>query len=124
LKALKAIRAATSVPKDTAQEIRKACVELMDSVFLNNNLIPQNIISILFTLTPDLKSLNPATAVRQQMGLNEVAMLCAQEAFIEGGLPHCIRALIHIELEEGKAIQHVYLNEARALRADWSGGTA
>ena len=45
-------------------------------------------------------------------------LLCARELPVPGALPRVIRALVHYYAEEGHSPQHVYLGEARSLRAD------
>ncbi len=119
MKLIKAIRGAITVEEDSKAQIREASVQLISSISQNNALKDLDIISIYFTLTPDLKSLNPATAVRENLNWTNVSMICAQEAFIEGGLPKCIRALLHVYLEENQQVKHLYLKEAQSLRNDW-----
>lgn len=118
MKGILAIRAATTVTSDSSKEIRQATAEMVKAVLLDNQLESKDIISVLFTLTHDLRSLNPATAVREELNWKDIVMLCAQEALIEGGLPFCIRGLFHIRAEKDK-VKHVYLNGAKSLRADW-----
>ncbi|HEY9886629.1 MAG TPA: chorismate mutase [Vampirovibrionales bacterium] len=115
----KAIRAATTIKQDKAEEIRLATKELISAVMKENDLQSNDVFSILFSLTPDIKSLNPATAVREELNFTDISMLCAQEAFIENGLPFCIRAMFHVYVNENKQVQHIYKNEAKVLRADW-----
>jgi len=116
---VKAIRAATCVNEDSEWQIKEASVELMSAVLRENQINSEDIISVYYTLTPDLKSFNPATAARTELGWKDVPMICAQEAFIEEGLKFCIRALMHVNLKPDQKVQHIYLREARNLRADW-----
>ncbi|MDX1920160.1 MAG: chorismate mutase, partial [Candidatus Caenarcaniphilales bacterium] len=120
MKFIKAIRLATTINQDSPAEIRLAVKELLEAMLEDNNLKVEDIISVYFTLTPDVKSLNPATAVREQLQWNSVPMICAQEAFIEGGMQKCIRGLIHASFEEDKKVHHIYQREAKSLRMDWS----
>ncbi len=119
LKELKAIRGATTVSEDSSNFIEEASSELMRLIIESNELLVEDIISILFSITPDLKSANPATAIRKSLGWTSTPMLCVQEAYIEGGLPRCIRALVHISSDKNKKLKHIYLNDAQTLRADW-----
>ncbi len=116
---VRAIRAASTVEQDSVDEIKLVSVELIEQVILQNELLKEKIISIYFTLTHDLKSFNPATAIRESLDWNDIVMICAQEAYIEGGLEKCIRALIHVQIDGDKKVQHVYLGRAKSLRADW-----
>jgi chorismate mutase len=44
--------------------------------------------------------------------------MCAREVPVPGSLPRVIRVLIHYYAADGHHAQHVYLGEARTLRAD------
>lgn len=117
----KAIRLATTIDSDSPDEIRQAVKDLLEAMLQENSLKVEDIISIYFTLTNDIQSLNPATAVREQLRWDNVPMICAQEAFIEGGMQRCIRGLIHASFPENKKVHHIYHKEAKLLRTDWSG---
>lgn len=115
---VRGIRGATSVKKDNTEEVLKATRELLESLCKENNIIKENIASILFTVTPDIKSVFPAKAARQ-MGWDMVPLLCFQEIEVAGSMPLCIRVLIHINTDKNQSeINHIYLNEAKKLRAD------
>ncbi len=45
-------------------------------------------------------------------------LLCAREIPVPGALPRVIRLLLHYRAGDGHSPAHVYLGEARALRAD------
>ena len=45
-------------------------------------------------------------------------LLCTQEIEVPGSLPRVIRILLHYYASNGHDPQHVYLGEARTLRAD------
>jgi len=117
---IKAIRTATTVDQDSPELIKDASVEIMSLMLKSNELKLENIISVFFSITPDLKSFNPATAVRENLNWTEIPMICFQEAFIEGGLPYCIRSLIHIQNYQNHEIKHIYLHKAESLRSEWS----
>jgi chorismate mutase len=74
-------------------------------------------VSCVFSATTDLNAQFPAVAARD-LGLNQVPLLCTQEIDVPGALPRVIRILLHYYASNGPAPQHVYLGEARALRAD------
>ena len=113
-----AIRAATTVDVDSKSAIEEAVVELIAAMMKANNLTEDNLISILFTSTPDLKSEFPATAARKA-GLSNTPLICAQELDIAGALPRTIRLMVHASSEAHKGqIEHVYLRNAVALRKD------
>jgi chorismate mutase len=74
-------------------------------------------VSCIFTLTDDLNAEFPAVAARN-LGLNKVPLLCALEVPVPGSLPRVIRVLVHYYAPEDHQPRHVYLREARVLRAD------
>lgn len=116
----KAIRAATSIDVDSREQIRTRTKELFEEVITKNNLKQEDVISIYFTITDDIHSYNPATALRTEIQWDQIALLCGQEAKITNSLPLCIRALLHVHINKNQKVKHVYLREAAKLRTDWS----
>jgi chorismate mutase len=120
---LRAVRGATTVDADEPSQIRAATAELLQQLVAQNGLTPSDVISAIFTLTPDLRSDFPAHAARE-LGWHDVPLLCTMEIPVPGALTRCIRVLLHVETTRDRAaIRHVYLREARALRPDWAGST-
>ncbi len=117
---LYALRGATSVAADERQAILDATSELMHELIDRNGLAAADLVSCLFTLTPDLHAEFPAVAARE-MGLSGVPLMCAQELRVAGAMERVIRVMVHCYLGEGREPQHVYLGEARALRLDLEG---
>lgn len=115
---VRGIRGAISVPVDSAEAIRAATQRLVGEILAANALDTAHIASLLFSVTPDLRAMFPALAVRE-MGLTEVPMLHCAEIDVPGSLPRCIRVLLHVNAETPQAdIAHVYLDEAVTLRPD------
>ena len=115
---VRAIRGAIQIDADDADLMREAVVELMSSILKSNNLNPEDLISVLFTCTPDLVSDFPAASARA-MGLGQVPLLCAVEMAVPGSLPRTIRVLMHcVTSLKQSEISHVYLRGATALRKD------
>lgn len=114
---LRAIRGATSVDSDTSAAIRERTAELLRTVLERNDVGADDIVSIIFTATPDLRADFPAVAARE-LGLSGTPLLCCQEIAVEGALARCVRVLLHAYVPEGRATRHVYLHEARQLRLD------
>ena len=103
---------------DEPAEIVAATVELLKEMLERNDARAGDLISLVFTTTPDLVSEFPAAAARA-IGISEVPLLCAQEIPVPGALPRCIRVLIHLYTERDYAsLRHVYLRGARGLRTD------
>jgi chorismate mutase len=87
-------------------------------VLYRNKLAADDVISMLFTATPDLTSEFPAYAARK-MGLTDVPLLCATEIAVPGAMPRVLRLMAHVETDLPRAdIRHVYLRGAAALRTD------
>lgn len=112
-----ALRGANCVQANEAGAILDATEQLVRELMARNALEPEAIVSCIFTLTEDLNAEFPAVAARN-LGLSRVPLLCAREVPVPGSLPRVIRALVHYYAEKDHTPQHVYLGEARALRAD------
>ncbi len=114
---LRAVRGAITVDVDEAEAIRQATTELMTTLLERNALETADMVSILFTLTPDLRAEFPAVAARE-MGLSSVPLLCAAEIDVPGAMARCIRVMVHSYMPNQRPVRHVYLREARQLRTD------
>jgi chorismate mutase len=115
---LRAIRGATTVDADLADQIHERTQVLVTTMLERNRLDIDDLVSLIFTSTPDLHAGFPATAARA-LGLSEVPLLGATEAEVPGALERCIRVLLHCYTELSRAeIRHVYLEGARSLRSD------
>jgi chorismate mutase len=112
-----ALRGANTVACNRAEAILAATDELLRELIARNGLSAGALVSCIFTLTDDLNAEFPAVAARR-LGLDRVPLLCAREVPVPGAMPRVIRTLVHYYAEEGHEPQHVYLGEARALRAD------
>jgi chorismate mutase len=118
---LVALRGANTVTENTAEAILSATDALMREILSRNGLGADDLVSCIFTLTPDLDAQFPAVAARE-MGLSSVPLLCAREIPVPGALPQVIRVLIHAYLPDPEAKpQHVYLGDAIKLRLDLQG---
>ncbi len=115
---VRAVRGATTVDDDTPQAITERVVSLLGQILDRNDLVEDDLISILFTATEDIVSTFPATAARS-MGLGAVPLICARELSIVGSVPRCIRVMLHVTTERPRdKIHHVYLEGAQGLRDD------
>lgn len=114
---LHAIRGATSVDADVSAAIAARTAELIETILERNDIAVEDIVSVLFTATPDLRADFPAAAARD-LGLSRTPLICCQEIPVDGALARCIRVLMHVYMPPGHASRHVYLHEARQLRLD------
>lgn len=117
--AVRGIRGAISVDADDPEQIRNATRELTEEILARNGISDfDDVISAIFTTTPDLVSCFPAEAARH-IGMTTVPLLCAAEIPVAGAMPLCIRILLHVNSDKKPSeIVHVYLREAAKLRPD------
>lgn len=116
--AVKAIRGAVQVDANQRAAVLEGTAELVTEVMTRNGLAPDDVISVVFTATPDLTAEFPALAARK-IGFQDVPLLCATEIDVPGALPRVVRLLMHVETGKPRsALQHVYLRGAAALRLD------
>jgi chorismate mutase len=99
-------------------EITGATRELLIKMAKANYVKQEDIVSIFFTLTSDLNAAFPATAARE-LGWMHVPLLCSVEVDVPDAMPLCIRVMMQVNTElTQKQVKHIYLREARSLRAD------
>jgi chorismate mutase len=116
--AVRAIRGATQLERDERDHLLERVSELMRMVLDDNDLSIDQLISVIFTATDDVRSEFPAYAARR-LGLVDVPLLCARELEIEGSLPRIVRVMAHVDTELSRAdVTHVYLHGAASLRRD------
>lgn len=116
--AVRAIRGAVQVAADDRELVLAATRDLVTSVLQANDLTSEDLISLIFTATVDLRSEFPAVAARE-LGLGDVPLLCTVEIDVPGAMPRVVRLLMHADVDRPRAqIHHVYLAGAAALRQD------
>ena len=115
---LVALRGATTVDSDTREALLDRTRELLAALLERNGVEHDQLVSIIFTATGDLRSEFPALAARS-LGLGDVPLLCARELDVTGGNPNTVRVLIHCYSTRPRAsLRHVYLHRAKHLRDD------
>jgi chorismate mutase len=116
MKKLFALRGATCA-QNTETDIAAQVAALYDALLEANKLPPDDIVSLIFSVTPDLDAKNPAAALRKTGRAATVPLFAVAEAppLI---LPHCIRVLIHCYMGENSVPHHIYCNGAEILRPD------
>ena len=115
---VRAIRGAVQVDTNEREPIIEATAELVAEVMARNDLVTDDVISVIFTATPDLTAEFPALAARKT-GFHDVPLLCATEIDMPTAMPRVVRLLMHVETERPRsALRHVYLRGAAALRLD------
>ena len=117
---MRGIRGAITVDADDPAQIVFATKRLLLNMIERNGVEIDDIASVLFSLTPDLRAEFPALGARE-MGWVHVPMLHFTEINVPGSLPRVIRVLMHVNTERGqREIEHVYLDGAAILRPDLS----
>lgn len=115
---VQAIRGAVQVDAVDREAILEGTTELVQAVLDRNELTTEDVISVLFTATPDLTAEFPALAARK-IGFHAVPLMCATEIPVPGAMPRVIRLMAHVETDRLRSqIRHVYLRGAVALRQD------
>lgn len=121
-KKLAAIRGATCCD-NTKDEITHYVSKMLNEIVQKNNLLSEDIVSVFFTVTKDIDELNPATALRlgnTKIDFSNVALFCAQEPEIKGGLEYVIRVMVTAYMPEFSVKKNVYINGAERLRPDFN----
>jgi chorismate mutase len=115
---VRAARGAVTVERDERDAVLRATERLLGELLQRNGIGSDDVVSVVFTATSDLRSVFPAEAARR-MGMADVPLLCARELDVEGSMPSVIRVLMHFHTVRPRSdVSHVYLEGARSLRDD------
>ena len=114
---LRGVRGAVTVDADDPSLIDAAVHTLLMQLIDANGIAAPDVVSAIFSATPDLRTRNPATAARG-LGWTDVPMMCVAEVDIDGMLDRCIRVLLHVSVSDERRLQPVYLGRASDLRPD------
>lgn len=115
---VRGIRGSVTVDKNAPEAIITATKELLAKIACENTLEPERIISIIFSVTPDLNAAFPAEGARA-LGWEMVPLFCTTEIPVPGSLPMCVRVLVHAYMDcAQEEVRHVYLGDAAKLRPD------
>jgi chorismate mutase len=114
----RAARGAIRVATDDREALLSATERLLANLLERNAIQTEDLVSILFTVTDDLRAAFPAEAARR-MGLGKVPLLCAREIDVPGAMPSVVRVLMHFRSDAMlDDVVHVYLDGAESLRDD------
>lgn len=115
---IRGIRGATCLAHDDPREMAEAVAELLGEMLTRNGVERDDVVSVVLTCTPDLRSAFPAAGARA-FGLTDTPLMCAQEMDVDGALERVVRILVHAESGIPRSdVQHVYLRGAEVLRQD------
>ena len=116
---MRGVRGAITVEKNEKAAIWQAAKAMMQELIERNELAPEDIGAVIFSMMEDLTAAFPTAGVRQLPGFDLVPLFDARQCAIEGSLEKCIRVLVLADT--GKAqrdIHHIYMGKAVALRPD------
>lgn len=116
---VRAIRGAITVESNTVEAITTAVKQLLGAIGDVNAIQPEEIVNVIFSVTPDLDAIFPAAIARQQLGWDHVPLLDVQQMAVAGSLDRCIRVLIQLNTPLSQQdMRHIYLRGAAHLRPD------
>lgn len=116
---IRGVRGATTVKENRAEEIWEETGRVLEEMIAENHITADQVSHIWFTVTSDLDAAFPAKAAREIPGWEFVPVMCAQEIPVPGSLERCIRVMMTADVNvPAKDVQHIFLNEAVALRPD------
>ena len=113
-----ALRGATTSEQNSVESITSSVEELLSELVSRNNLIPDQIISVTFSVTKDLDACFPASIARRKTGWEKIALLDCQQMFVKDDLSKCIRLLAYVSLPKEQIPKNPYLGKAKNLRPD------
>ena len=115
---VRGVRGATTSDSNSREDILLAAHDLITGIIEANEIMVDDGASILFSTTADLTAEFPAVAARN-LGFTNTALECLVEMNVPGSLARCIRVLMHVNSDkQQKEIRHIYLKNAKSLRAD------
>jgi chorismate mutase len=116
---VRGVRGATTVETNTYEEVKQAILEIMAEMEARNHIDPREIVSVMFSVTPDINVVFPAKIARSRPNWEYVPLMDVQHMYVQGDLERCVRILMHFNTERSQEqVQHIYLNRARCLRPD------
>ncbi|GGM22879.1 chorismate mutase AroH [Paraliobacillus quinghaiensis] len=116
---IRGVRGATTVNSNDAKEILTNTKLLVEDIIKTNEINPDDVASVLISVTPDINATFPAKPIRELEGWTYVPVMCMQEIAVPGSLEKCIRVMMTINTSKSQPeINHVYHYNAKKLRPD------
>lgn len=116
---IRGVRGATTVLQNEADQIIEHTRALVEEMTIQNQINPEDIASVLISVTSDITASFPAKALRLLDGWTYVPVMCMQEIDVPGSLEKCIRVMITVNTTiEQKDMEHIYHHDAKKLRPD------
>lgn len=116
---IRGFRGATTVRENNETEILTETEKLLRKMIDTNNIEPESISHVFFSVTEDINAVFPAKVSRQIEGWKHVPVMCMKEIDVPNSLENCIRVMLvaNTKLSQ-QEVEHIYLNEAIKLRPD------
>lgn len=108
--------------QNTQEQIKTAVITAYTRFLEVNKLHEKDIVSLQFSITPDITAANPATLLRFAGYASATVLFCSAEPDIDGS-PHGIIRFLFYYYGKKKAIP-IYLGGAEKLRPDLFNHTA
>lgn len=112
----KGIRGAITVSENTQEKLKIATIQLLSEIISQNKIQKDLISHVIFTTTDDLDAQFPAKFAREELGWDNVAMICTNEIDVPDSIRMCLRVLIVLNCEQDFNPNFVYLRGAQNLR--------
>ncbi|NLI68771.1 MAG: chorismate mutase [Bacilli bacterium] len=120
---MRGFRGATTVKENDEAEILEETEKLVKMMVEKNDIKPEQISHVFFSVTEDLNATFPAKVSRRIPGWKYVPVMCMREIDVPGSLEKCIRVMLVAETElKQDEVEHVFLNDAVKLRPDLMNG--
>ena len=117
--AMRGIRGAITVSENSKEQIWYGARQLVTEILSWNELRPENVGAIIFSVTEDLTAAFPSSAIRQMPLLRLIPLFDTREPAVENAMPLCIRVLVLADTDKAHhKVHHVYLGGAKNLRPD------
>lgn len=116
---IRGFRGATTVNENNETEMLAETKQLILTMVEKNDIKPEDISHVFFSLTTDLNAAFPAKVSREIDGWKHVPVMCMQEVAVPNSLEKCIRVMLVAQTNlQQKDVQHIFLNDAVKLRPD------
>ncbi|GAK02422.1 chorismate mutase II [Geomicrobium sp. JCM 19037] len=118
---IRGIRGATTIDANNDEEIWSRTKDCLQEMVTQNDIRPEDVAHIWFTVTPDINAAFPAKAARllEDPSWAYVPVMCATEIGVPDSLNHCIRVMMSVNSSKNQVdIHHVFQNDAVKLRPD------
>jgi chorismate mutase len=91
----RAVSGETIVGGDGPEAVIEATRAMLARVMAEHGVEHEEVVSAVFTLTPDIAQAFPAAAARA-LGWTDVPLLCAAAVPVPGAPDRCVRVLLHV----------------------------